>query len=104
MINEKVNYLERRECVILLAVPFDMSICGFVTHSLRQFDFHPTFPARRSFECRRATKVTKTRGILTLTASKHSFQLLPLTSRCRRGTSRDQGTNSLQIGEASIRI
>jgi len=104
MINEKVNYLERRECVILLAVPFDMSICGFVTHSLRQFDFHPTFPARRSFECRRATKVTKTRGILTLTASKHSFQLLPLTSRCRRGNSRDQGTNSLQIGEASIRI
>jgi hypothetical protein len=46
MINEKVKYLETRGCVILLAVPFDMSICGFVTHSLRQFDFHPTFPAR----------------------------------------------------------
>jgi hypothetical protein len=31
VINEKVHYLESRGCVVLLALPCDMSICGFVS-------------------------------------------------------------------------
>jgi hypothetical protein len=97
MINEKFHYLESRGCVVLLALSLNVSICRLVTRFASPTRLSPTFPARRSFECRHATKVTKTRGILTLTASKHSFQLLPLTSRCWQENSRDKGTKNLQI-------
>ena len=56
MINEKFRYLETRGCVVLLALPFDMSICGFVTGVASSTRLSPTFPARRSFECRHAIK------------------------------------------------